>query len=97
MIRRLFKTGNSIVLSLPREILDGLGLEGVQDGSRRVLAKLGIHRPQDRVLRHHDLMGHQGEQRDHVPGELVLVAQQVLRLQGEVGHRRGHAASLSRS
>jgi antitoxin component of MazEF toxin-antitoxin module len=26
MIRRLFKTGNSIVLSLPRDILDQLGL-----------------------------------------------------------------------
>ncbi len=30
MIRRLFKTGNSIVLSLPREALDALTL---QDGS----------------------------------------------------------------
>jgi len=26
MLRRLFKTGNSVVLSLPKEILDGLGL-----------------------------------------------------------------------
>ena len=26
MLRRLFKTGNSVVLSLPREVLDGLGL-----------------------------------------------------------------------
>lgn len=26
MLRRLFKTGNSIVLSLPREMLDGLSL-----------------------------------------------------------------------
>jgi antitoxin MazE len=26
MLRRLFKTGNSIVLSLPREVLDGLKL-----------------------------------------------------------------------
>lgn len=26
MLRRLFKTGNSVVLSLPREILDELGL-----------------------------------------------------------------------
>lgn len=26
MLRRLFKTGNSIVLSLPREMLDGLKL-----------------------------------------------------------------------
>ena len=26
MERRLFKTGNSVVLSLPKEILDGLGL-----------------------------------------------------------------------
>jgi putative addiction module antidote len=29
MIRRLFKTGNSIVLSLPKEVLDDLG---VKDG-----------------------------------------------------------------
>lgn len=27
MIRRLFKTGNSIVISLPKEVLDGLGLK----------------------------------------------------------------------
>jgi putative addiction module antidote len=27
MIRRLFKTGNSIVVSIPREILDGLNLD----------------------------------------------------------------------
>ena len=27
MIRRLFKTGNSIVLSLPKEILDNFGLK----------------------------------------------------------------------
>jgi antitoxin MazE len=27
MIRRLFKTGNSIVLSLPREVLDDLGIK----------------------------------------------------------------------
>jgi putative addiction module antidote len=26
MLRRLFKTGNSVVLSLPREMLDGLSL-----------------------------------------------------------------------
>lgn len=26
MIRRLFKTGNSIVLSLPKEVLDNLGI-----------------------------------------------------------------------
>jgi len=26
MIRHLFKTGNSVVVSLPQEILDGLGL-----------------------------------------------------------------------
>jgi len=28
MLRQLFKTGNSIVVSLPREILDKLGLTG---------------------------------------------------------------------
>ena len=33
MIRRLFKTGNSIVLSLPREILDDLKLSSGQDMS----------------------------------------------------------------
>ena len=27
MIRQLFKTGNSVVLSLPKEILDNLGLK----------------------------------------------------------------------
>ena len=27
MIRRLFKTGNSIVLSLPKEVLDELGIK----------------------------------------------------------------------
>lgn len=27
MIRRLFKTGNSIVLSLPKEVLDDLGIK----------------------------------------------------------------------
>jgi antitoxin MazE len=27
MIRRLFKTGNSIVLSLPKEVLDDLGMK----------------------------------------------------------------------
>jgi putative addiction module antidote len=31
MIRRLFKTGNSIVLSLPREVLDELGLKDGQN------------------------------------------------------------------
>jgi antitoxin MazE len=27
MIRRLFKTGNSIVLSLPKEVIEGLGMQ----------------------------------------------------------------------
>ena len=27
MIKRLFKTGNSVVLSLPREVLDSLGVK----------------------------------------------------------------------
>ena len=31
MIRRLFKTGNSIVLSLPKEVLDDLG---IKDGEK---------------------------------------------------------------
>lgn len=33
MLRRLFKTGNSIVLSLPREVLDGLKLTDGDDVS----------------------------------------------------------------
>lgn len=31
MIRQLFKTGNSVVLSLPKEVLDALGMK---DGER---------------------------------------------------------------
>lgn len=33
MLRRLFKTGNSVVISLPREMLDGLGLKDGDDVS----------------------------------------------------------------
>jgi len=33
MLRRLFKTGNSVVLSLPKEILDELGLAEGENGS----------------------------------------------------------------
>lgn len=33
MLRRLFKTGNSIVLSIPKEFLEGLGLSDGQDVS----------------------------------------------------------------
>ena len=44
MIRRLFKTGNSIVLSLPKEVLDGLGLK---DGER---VRLELDREQRRVI-----------------------------------------------
>lgn len=44
MQRRLFKTGNSIVLSLPREILDGLGLA---DGEN---VSLELDRQQKRVI-----------------------------------------------
>jgi antitoxin MazE len=31
MLRRLFKTGNSVVLSLPKEILDSLGVASGQN------------------------------------------------------------------
>jgi antitoxin MazE len=44
MERRLFKTGNSVVLSLPKEILDGLGLA---DGET---VSLELDRKQKRVI-----------------------------------------------
>lgn len=44
MIRRLFKTGNSIVLSLPKEALDDLGLK---DGES---VNLELDREQRRVI-----------------------------------------------
>jgi antitoxin MazE len=44
MIRRLFKTGNSIVLSLPKEILEDLG---VKDGES---VNLELDREQHRVV-----------------------------------------------
>lgn len=44
MLRRLFKTGNSVVLSLPKEILDGLGLA---DGES---VSLELDRKQRRVI-----------------------------------------------
>lgn len=44
MIRRLFKTGNSIVLSLPKEILDDLG---VKDGES---VNLELDHKQRRVI-----------------------------------------------
>jgi antitoxin MazE len=44
MERRLFKTGNSIVLSLPKEILDGLGLA---DGEN---VSLELDRQKKRVI-----------------------------------------------
>lgn len=44
MIRRLFKTGNSIVLSLPKEVLDNLG---VKDGES---VNLELDREQQRVI-----------------------------------------------
>ncbi len=44
MIRRLFKTGNSIVLSLPKEVLDDLG---VKDGAS---VNLELDRDQHRVM-----------------------------------------------
>lgn len=44
MIRRLFKTGNSIVLSLPKEVLDELE---VKDGAS---VQLELDREQKRVI-----------------------------------------------
>jgi putative addiction module antidote len=44
MIRRLFKTGNSIVLSLPKEVLDDLG---IKDGEN---VNLELDREQRRVI-----------------------------------------------
>jgi antitoxin component of MazEF toxin-antitoxin module len=44
MIRRLFKTGNSIVISLPKEVLDDLGMK---DGER---VQLELDREQRRVI-----------------------------------------------
>ncbi len=44
MLRRLFKTGNSVVLSLPKEVLDGLGLA---DGET---VSLELDRQQRRVI-----------------------------------------------
>jgi antitoxin MazE len=44
MLRRLFKTGNSVVLSLPKEILDSLGVSSGEDVS------LELDRQQRRVI-----------------------------------------------
>lgn len=44
MIRRLFKTGNSIVVSLPKEMLDDLG---IKDGES---VNLELDREQHRVI-----------------------------------------------
>lgn len=44
MIRRLFKTGNSVVLSLPKEMLEGLGIASGQDVS------LELDRQQRRLI-----------------------------------------------
>ena len=44
MIRRLFKTGNSIVLSLPKEVLDALE---IKDGES---VNLDLDREQRRVM-----------------------------------------------
>jgi len=44
MIRRLFKTGNSIVLSLPKEVLDDLG---IKDGES---VNMELDRAQRRVI-----------------------------------------------
>ncbi len=44
MLRRLFKTGNSVVLSLPREVLDELGLTAGENVS------LALDRQQRQVV-----------------------------------------------
>ncbi len=44
MIRRLFKTGNSVVISLPREVLERLDLKGGEEVS------LELDREQRRII-----------------------------------------------
>jgi putative addiction module antidote len=44
MIRHLFKTGNSIVLSLPKEVLDDLGIKSGES------VNLELDREQHRVI-----------------------------------------------
>lgn len=44
MIRRLFKTGNSIVLSLPKEVLDALGINNGES------VNLELDREQRRII-----------------------------------------------
>ncbi len=44
MVRRLFRTGNSIVISLPKEVLDSLG---IKDGGN---VNLELDREQRRVI-----------------------------------------------
>ncbi|MFZ2096915.1 MAG: AbrB/MazE/SpoVT family DNA-binding domain-containing protein [Anaerolineales bacterium] len=44
MIRHLFKTGNSIVLSLPKEVLDDLGIKGGEK------VNLELDREQHRII-----------------------------------------------
>ncbi len=44
MVRRLFRTGNSIVISLPKEVLDSLG---IKDGEN---VNLELDRDQRRVI-----------------------------------------------
>ncbi len=44
MVRRLFRTGNSIVISLPKEVLDSLG---IKDGEN---VNLELDREQRRVI-----------------------------------------------
>ena len=44
MIRRLFKTGNSVVISLPKEVLDDLG---IKDGES---VNLELDREQHRLV-----------------------------------------------
>ena len=67
MLRRLFKTGNSIVLSLPREVLDGLkladgdevNLELESEGHRLLVTK--VEKPLTSAGVDEDFAGHLAE------------------------------------
>ncbi len=45
------------------DFLDGFSFHDAQNGCRRPVAKLGIDRPEHRVVAHGDLVGRQGDQR----------------------------------
>jgi putative addiction module antidote len=81
MLRRLFKTGNSIVLSLPREMLDGLNLSDgdevnlalEEDGRRLIVTKVEKSTPPTGVDA--DFAGHLEEFITEYRSELEDLAQ----------------------